>query len=666
MLNLCATVNAYGDRGLLGVAVDSAFASNHFIYLLYTLRAAAAARPDGSGPMVSRLSRFTLNDDNSVTNATTILGSYISGPCPAASNDVDCIPSDDTSHSIGTVLSAPDGTLYVGSGDAASYNVVDPLALRTYDERSLAGKILHVDRNGNGLPGHAMCASESNLTRVCTKLHAKGFRNPFRFALRPGGGLVVGDVGWNTQEEVDLIASAGGNYGWPCYEAKLRTPGYKDRSECAAEYAKEGTANADRYPTYDYAHAGTGAAVLGGPEYTGDQYPAGYRGTVFVGDYAKGFVRRLVVNGAGARDERPGLRDRLERRRPRARAERRPRLRELRHGRARHRLDQAHRLHGRQPRAHRGGDARRRRPARRRCPVAFDASGSTDPDGDALTYAWTFGDGDDRHGRRSRRTPTRSSGVYSATVTVSDGRGQSDSRTVTITVGSTAPQPVISAPADGALYDDGSNVQLQGSATDQQDGTLPASALTWDIVLHHNDHVAPGHDDHRRRVAGLRHARRPRRRQLLRDHADRARLGRPDGHEDDHDPPADGGTEPRELADRRAGVLLRRRPQTPFTTQSAVGYRTSISAADSFVKSGRRWVFDHWSDGGARLHDITVPASAVTYTAVYRDAGVAGPVLALAFDEGSGTTTADATGLGGTRLDPRRDVDRRRDATATR
>src|SRR4051794_37913182 len=99
VLDLSGQVNTYGDRGLLGLAVDHDFASNHFIYLLYTYELAPLS-PDGSSPMVSRLSRFTLNDDNSVTGGTTLLGSYISGPCPAASDDVDCIPSDGTSHSI--------------------------------------------------------------------------------------------------------------------------------------------------------------------------------------------------------------------------------------------------------------------------------------------------------------------------------------------------------------------------------------------------------------------------------------------------------------------------------------------------------------------------------------------------------------------------------------
>ena len=36
MLDITGRVNSYWDRGLLGVAVDSDFANNRYIYLLYT------------------------------------------------------------------------------------------------------------------------------------------------------------------------------------------------------------------------------------------------------------------------------------------------------------------------------------------------------------------------------------------------------------------------------------------------------------------------------------------------------------------------------------------------------------------------------------------------------------------------------------------------------
>ena len=79
---------------------------------------------------------------------TVILGTHVpaSGGCPPPDNALDCIPSDSETHSIGSVRAAADGTLWVSSGDGADYGGVDPLAFRSYDERTSAGKIMHVDR----------------------------------------------------------------------------------------------------------------------------------------------------------------------------------------------------------------------------------------------------------------------------------------------------------------------------------------------------------------------------------------------------------------------------------------------------------------------------------------------------------------------------------------
>lgn len=65
--------------------------------------------------------------------------------------------------------------------------------------------------------------------------------------------------------------------------------------------------------------------------------------------------------------------------------------------------------------------------------VSVDAAGSSDPDGDALTYSWTFGDGATATGRTASRTYA-AAGTYTIGLTVSDGRGGSASTTRTVTV----------------------------------------------------------------------------------------------------------------------------------------------------------------------------------------------------------------------------------------
>jgi hypothetical protein len=131
---------------------------------------------------------------------------------------------------------------------------------------------------------------------------ASGFRNPFRFSLRPGGGLAVGDVGWEHREEIDLIAAGGRSYGWPCFEGGIRTPGYQTEPECTTEYARPPGTHTS--PTYDYPHAGSNAVVTG-PTYAGARYPPQYRGSLFFGDFTGGFIRRLLPNGSGGLGVKP-------------------------------------------------------------------------------------------------------------------------------------------------------------------------------------------------------------------------------------------------------------------------------------------------------------------------------------------------------------------------
>jgi glucose/arabinose dehydrogenase len=291
LLDISEHVNTVIDQGILGLAVDHDFATNGFLYLLYVYD---SPEGDPRGARTARLSRVVVRKGNTVAEPrspeTVVLGRVTTAPCPAPSNTVDCIPSG-WSHTIGTVRSGRDGTLWVGAGDAGA-------PFNAYDERSYSGKILHVDRSGRGLPGHPFCPADQDLSHVCTKVHAKGFRNPFRFTLRPRGGLVVGDVGFESRDEIDFV-TAGRSYGWPCYEGAVRHPRFRSDARCAGplgEYGKEGTTAASVGPVHDY-RVRKGAAVIGGPQYTATRFPAAYRGDVFFGDFIRRVLRRLDLGG---------------------------------------------------------------------------------------------------------------------------------------------------------------------------------------------------------------------------------------------------------------------------------------------------------------------------------------------------------------------------------
>ena len=72
--------------------------------------------------------------------------------------------------------------------------------------------------------------------------------------------------------------------------------------------------------------------------------------------------------------------------------------------------------------------------------VSFDGTGSSDPDGDVLSYSWSFGDSNVASGSTVSHTYA-TAGTYTATLTVDDGNSGSDIDTVTVTV-SVSPPPL--------------------------------------------------------------------------------------------------------------------------------------------------------------------------------------------------------------------------------
>ena len=101
--------------------------------------------------------------------------------------------------------------------------------------------------------------------------------------------------------------------------------------------------------------------------------------------------------------------------------------------------------------------------------VQFSGAGSTDSDGDVLSFEWDFdGDGvvDDTVAETSFVYNT--AGLYIASLTVDDGNGGKTTTKIEISVGN-KPVPVITSPAEGALFSVGDIITLVGSAMDQRE-----------------------------------------------------------------------------------------------------------------------------------------------------------------------------------------------------
>mgnify|MGYP003575554684 CR=1 FL=1 len=239
------TVDPAGERGLLGIAFDPNFSSNHFLYVYYTVPIE---------PRHNRVSRFTANGDVVVPGSETILLEL--NPLTLASN-----------HNGGAIHFGPDGKLYIATGENATTSNSQTLA-------NMLGKILRINSDGS-IPTDNPFFNQA--TGKNPSIWALGLRNPFTFAFQPGTGrMFVNDVGQNTWEEIN-DGIAGSNYGWPITEGPTNDPNF-------------------RSPLFAYGHgfsATTGCAIAGGAFYNPPvvQFPSNFVGKYFFADLCSGWIR---------------------------------------------------------------------------------------------------------------------------------------------------------------------------------------------------------------------------------------------------------------------------------------------------------------------------------------------------------------------------------------
>jgi glucose/arabinose dehydrogenase len=290
LIDISNQVNNVADRGLLGLAIHPNFPSQPYVYLLYTYDPPETAGqedlagPDGVGNRPSRLGRVTVDplsmiadpESQVVLAGTNSIWNYTSRPDLSSTGDRSILPSgiangttitpppdqidegiqdndpdrdgfqnqnvrdylatDGRTHSIGFVDFGPDDYLYFSNGDGTSANFVDPRAVRIQDIDNLSGKVLRIDPiSGQGVPSNPYFNGDADSNR--SKVFYYGKRNPFRFTFDPATGLpVVGDVGWNSWEEINT-GPAGSNFGWPYLEGPSpQGSGYAELPQAVAFY----------------------------------------------------------------------------------------------------------------------------------------------------------------------------------------------------------------------------------------------------------------------------------------------------------------------------------------------------------------------------------------------------------------------------------------------
>lgn len=292
LADLSATTNDYWDRGMIGIAVDPNYASNHYIYLTRVFENNSA---DYAGTKVGQLVRISTNVTSTQMVAgslTVLLGTNTPASCATLPASADCLPADMPSHTVGDVAFAQDGTLYFTNGDASAFTYDDPGSLRAQNLDSLSGKVLHIDRTGRGLTSNPFYNGSTATNR--SKVFGYGLRNPWRFAFKPGTATpYVVDVGSDQYEEVN-VGVAGSNFGWPCYEGNFKHDLAQFRDACAALYAAVDAGQpVAKMPLVAWSHENNGGAGVGGAFVTGSTYPASLQGSFMYGDYVHLFLRTL-------------------------------------------------------------------------------------------------------------------------------------------------------------------------------------------------------------------------------------------------------------------------------------------------------------------------------------------------------------------------------------
>ncbi|MGW2826659.1 PQQ-dependent sugar dehydrogenase [Streptomyces sp. NPDC001443] len=538
-------VYSHDEEGLQGVGVDPDFAHNRAIYLYY---APPLNTPAGDAPEtgtaadfapfdgVNRLSRFVLNADGTLDKASekkVLDVSTTRGLCCHVGGDIDFDAA---------------GNLYLSTGDDSNpfqsdgYSPLDERpdrnpgfdAQRTSgNTNDLRGKILRIKVNADGsysVPDGNLFPPGTDRTRP--EIYAMGFRNPFRFSVDKKTGIVyVGDYGPDAgaadpdrgpagQVEFARVTKAG-NFGWPyCtgandayvdYDFATKTSGAEFDCSAPKNDSPHNTGLTDLPPAqpawipYDgpsVPEFGTGSeSPMGGPVYHYDaaldspvKFPAAYDGDFFAGEFGRRWIKRITSDADGkvqsindipwtgtqvmdmafgpdgalyvldygtswfGGDDHSGL----------------------------YRIENA--TDGHSPVAQAAAD---RTSGQAPLKVAFSSAGSSDQDGDALTYSWDFGDGATATGAN----PTykyKKNGTYTATVTAKDTTGRTGSASVQVVVGNTAPTVTLQLPQDGKLFSFGDAIPFNVKVTDPEDGkAVDCSKVTVNFILGHDTHGHP-------------------------------------------------------------------------------------------------------------------------------------------------------------------------------
>lgn len=577
-------VDTQGERGLDGVVIDPNFPSNHYVYVYYTVTTPTAH---------NRLSRFTANGDVALAGSETVIV------------DLDPLRSDSFVHNGGALKFSSDGRLFIATGENATASNAQNLT-------SLLGKVLCIDVRTDGFPSDATrnYSIPSNnpflgTTDARPEIWAYGFRNPFSMAFQPGTNrLFVNDVGSYLYEEINE-GFAGTNYGWPDTEGYTTDPRF-------------------RSPLFTYnRNTGDpiGCAITGGDFYNPpvQKFPNQYLGKYFFTDYCGTWIYYLdpatlkstpFAAGLGSLD---GITTGLD-------------------GNLYYLLyDDGTGIGGVYKISYGGilSPQINTQPRSQLVSVGYFGTFTIGVDGDPpLTYQWQK-NGVAIAGATSSTYTTPvvqlsdNGALFRCIVKNSWGIAGSANALLSITT-KLPPKPTITSPALNTYYNAGDVISFSGSATDPQDGTLPSSALTWEVLFEHHASTNPSHHTHPffPATGGISHG----------------AFTVPTSGEPDPDvwyrifltATDSSGLSQTTFTDifpRHAELSVTSVPSfipvkidgspkaSPYLFWSVFNLTHNLSVDTPQVSNGLTYDFYRWSDQGARVHDISTPTGNQRYEA---------------------------------------------------
>ena len=524
-----------GEDGLLGLNKDPNFAQNHWIYLYYSVPEAPK----------NVLARFEMKGDQLDLESKKVL-------LEVETQREECC------HTGGSIAWDKVGNLYLSTGDNTNphgsngYSPSDEREGRSAwdaqkssaNTNDLRGKILRIKPQPDGsytIPEGNLFAKGTAQTRP--EIFTMGHRNPFRISVDQKTGYVYwGEVGPDAAKPDSSRGPAGhdevgqarkaGNFGWPHFVGDNKAYNKYDFAASKSLEKWDVAAPTNNSPNntglkvlppaqkafiwYPYAASkefpltGSGGRnAMAGPVFysdafqgAGNAFPAYYNGKLLSYDWMRGWIMSVTMDKDGnfAAMERFMPSYKFSNPMDMEFAENGD-LYMLEYGTGWFSANDDARLirieyngGNRKPQiqmaANKMGGA---------APLALklDAKGTVDADNDVLTYAWKItsknGFSKQINAPEANLTLTKL-GIYKATLTVSDGKGGTNTQSMDITVGNEPPVLSLDMPmGNKSFYSANKPFNYDVKVTDKEDGTLE-KGIDAERVAVNIDYLAEGFD----------------------------------------------------------------------------------------------------------------------------------------------------------------------------